>query len=213
MTGIQNKLQESFLNISNNIFLEMSLIEKANEDKWQQISILSASESANATRIINSNLAAFDSQISKNVFEFMSNNVSNMNTQLIEVQKNFNARADAALASSLMVQAQNRQMKDIHSKQASFHDYIVSASYFLLAGDEDNAIGALKGLNDNSAFELYLDSITKEEYKVMEAFDPIDDTLKLLINQLGSLNSHGRYSDDLKTLRYCSNMIDEKLTK
>jgi hypothetical protein len=212
-TDMQFKMQESFASISNNLLAEVSTIERTNNIKWQQISALLSDASTNLSRTIMTNLSTFDSQIRGNVFDIMSNNIANINSNFIQLQKVFNAKADGAIASSLMVQARNTPTKDLHGKQSAFRDYILSASYNLQAGDELNAINAIKNLLNDNLLENYLNNISKDNYKTMEAAYPIANELNFLVSKLNGLNTNGRYSDELKYLQYYSNLITDKLSK
>jgi hypothetical protein len=199
---LKTETESSFLTISNNLQAQLATILKTNDAKW----FATATAITNASELIKSNLLTLDAQIYASVNALLSNSTS-------ETKTNVERFTDLSLASALMVQAANTSKKDLRGKQSAFHDYIVSAVLYLRARDEDNGNRAMSNLKFNNVFELYLEQVSKHDFKALQVEHPVDEELTGLINQLKALNDNGRYSDDINLFQFCSGLIKDKLSK
>src|ERR1017187_1278280 len=210
---LKTETELSFTTISNSLQNQFIAMSHTNDMKWFNV----VTAITNAGDLIKTNLLSLDSQIKLQVFEFMTNNlyqwVNDANAQLATFQTNTYKQTATAIGGTLLVEANYMPKKTLTDKQYAFHDYILSALYFLRAGDEANASQAIENLLDKEAFQLYLVGLSKDVYKAREGEHPISEELKELITQLKTLNSAGRYDNELRVFKFCEDVITDRLLK
>jgi len=213
LADMQAEIHQSFMATSNSLQAQCTAIIQTNASSWLNI----ASAVSNEYISMTTNLLALDNAIKAENFRFTTNNfealANELNEQFHTIETNFNKQSDRAIGMSLLVEANYMPKKSLSDKQYTFHDYLLSAVYFLRAGDEDNAHRAIQNILQKDVFQLYLLSMSKDTYKSRETEYPLSEALNLLVTQLNNLNGNGRYEDELKILKFCQGVISERLGK